>query len=626
MNGAFSLYIQRALAHARPLLLETLALQNAFLVKALRPTVTDAMQSSKIRSLRFLFGMLSLWAASALGQNTVVSNNNPATFSSAVAMGGTVTFSFSGTITLTNAISVSTNVVVDGRGHQVTISGGSNVQVFIVNSNAALALNNLTLADGNYVVVPNSYQYISSYGGAISNGGTLLVTDCLFTNNTAIGIPPFFSGKVGRGGAIFNVGLLTVSNSTFLQNSAQGDSGEGESVYYAGSEGSGGAVYNAGIALIANCSFLSNSAAGGPGAADVSPIDGGPQGGNGGVAYGGAVCNTSTLAIWNSTFLQNACNGGVGGGGSHYAETGNAGQGGQGAVGYGGAVCSIAGSTIIINSTFASNSAAGGSGGGGGPGIFVGSFIDNPNGANGGNGGNGIGGGISGVGGTVSMTNVTCANDVAFGGLEGVGGSASPYPYGSASGANGIPGIGQGQTIANSGGTFLVKNSILYCASNGTNGFGSILDAGNNINSDQTLLFTNASSFNNVNPLLGSLGNYGGLTQTVPLLPGSPAINAADALAFPPTDQRGYPRPSGSAPDIGAFEYTFPTLSGTSVSHGGIQAVLTSDFGSTAILQVSSNLINWLPLSTNAIAAGPTAIVDTTATNANHRFYRVMVK
>ena len=29
-------------------------------------------------------------------------------------------------------------------------------------------------------------------------------------------------------------------------------------------------------------------------------------------------------------------------------------------------------------------------------------------------------------------------------------------------------------------------------------------------------------------PLLGTLGNYGGLTQTVPLLPGSPAIDAGN--------------------------------------------------------------------------------------------------
>ena len=31
-------------------------------------------------------------------------------------------------------------------------------------------------------------------------------------------------------------------------------------------------------------------------------------------------------------------------------------------------------------------------------------------------------------------------------------------------------------------------------------------------------------------PLLGSLASYGGATQTVPLLPGSPAINAGNGV------------------------------------------------------------------------------------------------
>ena len=62
-----------------------------------------------------------------------------------------------------------------------------------------------------------------------------------------------------------------------------------------------------------------------------------------------------------------------------------------------------------------------------------------------------------------------------------------------------------------------------------------------------------------INPLLGVLGSYGGATQTIPLLPGSPAIDAGAAVGsgpagnpVPSTDQRGKPRLG--APDIGAFE------------------------------------------------------------------------
>lgn len=79
------------------------------------------------------------------------------------------------------------------------------------------------------------------------------------------------------------------------------------------------------------------------------------------------------------------------------------------------------------------------------------------------------------------------------------------------------------------------------------------------------------------NPLLSALGNYGGATQTMALLPGSPAIDAGNnALAIDPsnsnaaltTDQRGqgYARLVNSIVDIGAYEsegFTIAATSGT---------------------------------------------------------------
>ena len=62
------------------------------------------------------------------------------------------------------------------------------------------------------------------------------------------------------------------------------------------------------------------------------------------------------------------------------------------------------------------------------------------------------------------------------------------------------------------------------------------------------------------NPLLSALGSYGGDTQTMALLPGSPAIDAGIAADDPgtmtaiTTDQRGIARPQGTAYDIGSFE------------------------------------------------------------------------
>ena len=53
---------------------------------------------------------------------------------------------------------------------------------------------------------------------------------------------------------------------------------------------------------------------------------------------------------------------------------------------------------------------------------------------------------------------------------------------------------------------------------------------------------------------LAPLGDYGGPTQTMALLPGSPAIGAGiDSVTGVTTDQRGFPLDSPN-PDIGAFQ------------------------------------------------------------------------
>jgi hypothetical protein len=55
-------------------------------------------------------------------------------------------------------------------------------------------------------------------------------------------------------------------------------------------------------------------------------------------------------------------------------------------------------------------------------------------------------------------------------------------------------------------------------------------------------------------PAVGALADNGGPTETQGLLEGSPALDAADATLCPASDQRGVPRPQGSACDVGAFE------------------------------------------------------------------------
>jgi hypothetical protein len=104
-----------------------------------------------------------------------------------------------------------------------------------------------------------------------------------------------------------------------------------------------------------------------------------------------------------------------------------------------------------------------------------------------------------------------------------------------------------GGGIVNSGGTVTVTNTIV---------------AGN-AGGDVTGAYTGSHNLIGGTPLLGTLGSYGGPTQTIPLLPGSPAINAGDDATCAQTgtgkvnglDQRGITRPQGAHCDIGAFEY-----------------------------------------------------------------------
>jgi len=87
---------------------------------------------------------------------------------------------------------------------------------------------------------------------------------------------------------------------------------------------------------------------------------------------------------------------------------------------------------------------------------------------------------------------------------------------------------------------------------------------GYNMSSDGSCNFHNSGDQNSTNPMLGTLGNYGGPTQTIPLLSGSPAIDAGNPSGCKDgsghllkTDQRGMPRPDldeKTGCDMGAYE------------------------------------------------------------------------
>jgi predicted secreted protein len=127
------------------------------------------------------------------------------------------------------------------------------------------------------------------------------------------------------------------------------------------------------------------------------------------------------------------------------------------------------------------------------------------------------------------------------------------------------------------------------------------------------------STCTNINmddPLLGTLGNYGGSTQTIPLLPGSSAINATSTNC-PLTDQRGFPRSSPDC-DIGSFESQGFTLT---KSGGDNQlAIINTTFTNplsvtlheTGVSVLPGAVITFTAPSSNQSITPPTTITATT--------------
>ena len=132
--------------------------------------------------------------------------------------------------------------------------------------------------------------------------------------------------------------------------------------------------------------------------------------------------------------------------------------------------------------------------------------------------------------------------------------------------------------------------------------------------------FTPSTSIN-----LGTLGNYGGPTQTIPLLAGSSAIDGNfDGFGSCPdaADQRGVTRPVGTYCDIGAFEYDpVPQvdMSKSSPADGitlptGISSLQVAF--STAVRNVGSGDPNWASSALNPanyllVEAGVNGAFDT---------------
>ena len=552
----------------------------------------------------------------------VVTNCTEMDLRTAMQGGGTVTFACNGTIILANTISTTADVVLDGSGRQVTISGGTAVRVFYVSTGTTLTLIRLTVRDGrtpdgaNAVWTPSGPTPGSpgEPGGGLYNAGTLIMRDCVVTANRTGNGGSGYSGPYGSyqysaggpggpGGGIYNAGTLMLSNCIVSANSTGNggvsgvDGGPAYDSITSGAGGNGAGIYNAGALRLDDSTVCSNST--GNGADTPTRYDGAKGGAGAGIWSGG------TLSASGCTFSGNSTgHGGVGGAGNNPFQAPTGGVGGAG-----GGICST-GTLALTNCTLAGN--ATGPGGSGGSGSYYG----------GGGGSGGSGAGIHSQ--NLFLLNCTIAtNRAGNGGLGGYG-SSGWGPSGSAGYGGGLGktsgsaqllntlvalNTGNGQDVS---GAFISLGHNLIGATNGSSGFPT---AGDLVGSSAAPL----------DPKLGPLADNSGPTLTMALLPGSPAIDAGDTAAAPLTDQRGFPRPIGSAADMGAYEYGSPALlqiSGSSLSQVGI--LVYGPQGQFCRLLVSTDLVNWVSIGTNQLATNGTA---TFYDSGNHsytcRFYRI---
>jgi hypothetical protein len=295
------------------------------------------------------------------------------------------------------------------------------------------------------------------------------------------------------GGGIYNTGTLTISNSTLSSNSATNG---------------GGGIYNAsGTVTLTNSTLSSNSATYGSGiynASGTMTISNSTLSGNSAFDGGGGIYNASgTVTISNSTLSGNSANGG---GGGIYND----------------------GTLTLSNSTLSSNSARTGIGGGirnnGGTLTINNSTLS-------GNSASYGGGGIYNSSGTVSISNSTLSgNSVRSGGGGGIANEGTVVLSNSTLSGNSAT---NGGSIGNWGGTATLKNTLLDKGASGANCYGTFASNGAAYN-----LANDGSCGAGVTQVaslgLGTLGANDGPTQTIPLLTGSPAINAALAADCPP--------------------------------------------------------------------------------------------
>ncbi|WP_406698511.1 choice-of-anchor Q domain-containing protein [Singulisphaera sp. Ch08] len=473
----------------------------------------------------------------------------------------TITFApgVAGTITLLSALpDLATDIILSGPGSStLTVARSSDpftplFRIFNVTAGAEVAISGLTISGGRVAFED---------GGGIANAGTLTVTHSTLSGNSARGIG---NGKGSAGGGIANLsGTLTVTHSILSGNSA---------------DTFGGGIYNLSGTLTVTTSTLSgNSAYGGGGIANHGTlrVTDSTLSGNSASEHGGGISNLSgAMTVTDSTLSGNSSRGGGGIANlsgtltvTHSLLSGNS-AGNSGGI-------SNSGEMTVTDSTLSGNSARSR---GGGIDNFGRLTITNSTLSGNSVGGNGLdpsfdigtsGGGIANFG-TLTVTNATLSGNSAGGRGGGIDNFGRLTITNSTLSGNSA-GDGGGGIYNNIGGTLTIITSLFANSAGGNLAqwdsapSASFLSRGHNLFSDAPAVALDPTDLINTDPLLGPLADNGGLTQTMALLPGSPAIDAGRAVSGVTADQRGVLRPQDAAPDIGAFEsrgFTLVIVSG----------------------------------------------------------------
>ena len=387
-----------------------------------------------------------------------------------------------------------------------------------LSSGQLLITNNLTIASSNATIA------IDAVGASrvleIAESNTVVLDSLVFTNGNAL--------DAGGGILVDGGATLTLTNCTIAGNAA----------------GAGGGVFISSNSIVAvrNCFFVGNSAVNDGGAIDSETnstlsLDGSAFTGNSARRGGALFNNSGTNALNNCTLAANsAADGGAIDNDTNSVLTINFSTFSFNVgTNFGSALINTNGGTVSINaSTFSSNSCPADWG-----------CIDNWN--------------------TISLDNSTLSGNQG-GGFINTGG----FAVCNNSTFSGNAAIFDGGAFYAYSGTNLLNNCT-FSGNSAQRRAGGIYEngsftfltntivAGNNAvsNSPNVLgVFSGANNLIDVDALLAPLGNYGGPTQTMPPLGGSPAINAGiDSVTnLFATDQRGFPRAASAHVDIGAVE------------------------------------------------------------------------